>query len=179
MRVALYVFLLAMLVTCMVVAADQNGQDVQKDQSVAQNLVTINVKDADLRGVLAMIFDQTGISYSLAEDVQGTVTAYIGDQPVDTALRSILSPRGYIWRKEGPIYIVSKKLEEQKPVQREVISPIIPNRLDENNSSKRELRTERIPLNFIDAYDLADMIRGGQSGSDSRRYGPAGMNGTK
>lgn len=151
-------------------AAEPTEQAVEKR-------ITLDVRDADLRSVLITIFNQAGINYTLAEDVRGSVTAYIEDQPVDQTLRVILSPRGYVWRIDGGVYLVSKKAEPKQEDFRYVppADPIQPEIVSDNDSL--DVKTEKIALNYIDAYDLVDMLRGEQVNRGARDFGMAGTMG--
>lgn len=52
---------------------------------------SLDLQDADVRDALKLLMDSVGVqNYSIAQDVQGTVTAKITEQTFETALRAIL-----------------------------------------------------------------------------------------
>jgi hypothetical protein len=141
---------------------------------VSQPKITIDVRDADIVSVLGLIFRQAGANYSLMNDVKGTVTAHIDGRTLDEALRSVLSPRGYTWRKADGTYTVGKKREQvestQPPANPAAVQPPV-GTVDTSDEVPKTV--EKTTLNFMDAYDLKAMIEGGGRTFDQARNGYA------
>ncbi len=74
-----------------------------------QIIPSIELQDAPVRDALRILFKNVGVSYSIAPDVQGTVTASLKNVPFETALRNLLSQVDATYRLEGPIYTIIKK----------------------------------------------------------------------
>ncbi len=93
---------------------------VRKDGSEIQNTVTnfpapgaapmrkytgkpisMNLSNADIRDVLRVFGQMTGLEITVAPDVAGTVNVNIKDMPWDQALEQILRENGLTWRLEG------------------------------------------------------------------------------
>ncbi|HOK55183.1 MAG TPA: secretin and TonB N-terminal domain-containing protein [Armatimonadota bacterium] len=162
--------LLTVLSVCLaaVPALAQTTDENVNDSALSQKRITLNVRDADLKTVLMSIFNQAGVNYTFAAEVQGMVTANIDNQPVDVALRLLLSPRGYTWKKTGDVYIVAKREEVEKPIGGQYEPPSI----DISDPITEEVRLEKIPLNFVDAYDIVAILNG--EDTRSREYNNIG-----
>lgn len=76
----------------------------QTDDPGNRIVPSFEVDQADIRDALKILFNSSGISYTVAPDVQGPVTASIKDQPFRTVLRNILNQVGATWREEGGVY---------------------------------------------------------------------------
>lgn len=162
---AVFVMLLAAALS--VCAADELGN----------HRITVDFQDAELSAALKMMFSQAGVSYAIGEDVRGLVTAHIENLPLSDALRAILSPRGFVVVKYGDTYTVRRKApveESAKP------APAENTRNVEETPAREEGRiiVEKIPLKYIDAYELAAVIQGMQGiQTQPREYRPiAGWN---
>jgi hypothetical protein len=157
---------LVVLVTMAVGAAASGSGEVKR--------ITLDVRDADLASVVREILGQAGKSYSISEDVRGTVTAYIDDRPFEEALRVILSPRGFVWRVVGSVYVVDKKPKAEPEGKEWGGTPPMPPKPEPVDEEKATV-LEKLPLNFLDAYEVVAMLQGsGQQLGGVRVYGPAG-----
>ncbi len=137
--------------------------------------VSADFQDADLSSVLKMLFSQAGVSYALGEDVRGLVTAHIENLPISEALRAILSPRGFVVVKHDSTYTVQRKASAEKTVKPQATEP--PRRTEETAFAGGESRIiiEKIPLKYIDAYELAALLQGSQGiQPPAREYRPTG-----
>ncbi len=70
------------------------------------DLLTINTKDTDIREVLDLISQGTGMNILATKNVSGTVTASLHNVTAETALASILRSTGYTAHREGNITYV-------------------------------------------------------------------------
>lgn len=71
---------------------------------------SIDVQDAPVRDVVRAIFKSVGVTnYTIAPDVQGTVTISMKNMPLDTVLRNILNQVDATWRMEAGAYVIIKK----------------------------------------------------------------------
>jgi type II secretory pathway component GspD/PulD (secretin) len=138
---------------------------------LSDHKITVTAQDADIALIVGNMFKQAGVSYTLADDVRGTVTAQLDDIPLDVALKAILSPKGLTFRKQGDVYVVSKK-EVPKPAVFEIDnSPKLPE--PDPKPAIDQVAIEKIPLNFMDARELRDLIMG----NGSRTFDTAGNRG--
>ena len=111
--------------------------------------VSLDLRDAPVRTCLEMAFKQADINnFVIDNNVAGFVTMTITDQPFEVALKLIMrgatSPLTYI--KENNVYIV--KPRSITPVPQTAGPDPIPQTATNNVSF------ERIPLTYIDPYDL-------------------------
>jgi len=82
------------------------GQDVGN-----QIIPTLELDSADVREALRALFKNVGVSYSIAPEVQGTVTVSLRNVTFEVALRNILGQVNATYRVEGGIYQIVQKEE--------------------------------------------------------------------
>jgi type IV pilus assembly protein PilQ len=66
------------------------------------NMLKLNLQNADLREVLDLLGQQSGLNILPSRNIQGNVSATISDVDVETALDALLKSNGFTWRREGP-----------------------------------------------------------------------------
>jgi hypothetical protein len=71
--------------------------------------VTLELKDADVRVALTMLFKESGYNYVLTPDVQGRVTVSMHDVSWDQALRFVLESLGLTYHREDTIYYIERR----------------------------------------------------------------------
>ncbi len=62
-------------------------------------VVSENFEDTDVRQALQVLATQAGVSIIVDEQISGTITALIEDEPFETALRKVLMPLGLVSRR--------------------------------------------------------------------------------
>jgi len=71
-------------------------------QSVSDTIVpSLELEQADIRDALKLLFKNVGASYTVAPEVQGTVTVNLHNVPFETALRSLLGQVDATYRVEA------------------------------------------------------------------------------
>lgn len=131
--------LIAMVGLSIVAAAPvAMAQDDPRDKIIA----SVEFQDGDIRDVLRFIFTKVGVSYTVANDVQGSVTISLKDKPFETILQAVLKQVDATYRVEGNIYNIIKK-------EAVVINP-------ENNSGSGTLPTTNQTRLFPIRIDHAD-----------------------
>ncbi len=78
-----------------------------------QNIPSLEYQDADVREALRALFRTVGVSYTIAPDVQGTITVALKNVTFETALLNILRQVDATYRVEVGIYQIVKR--EQQP----------------------------------------------------------------
>lgn len=74
------------------------------------NVPSVDFQDAPVRDVIRALFKSVGLTnYTIAQDVQGTVTISMKNMPLDTVLRNILNQVDATWRVEAGAYNIIKK----------------------------------------------------------------------
>ena len=69
--------------------------------------ISVNAKKTDIRDVLRLISQQSGINIIPDASVKGNIDVNVKDLSLEEALKAILEPNGYIYKKRGNVYLVS------------------------------------------------------------------------
>jgi type IV pilus assembly protein PilQ len=115
--------------------------------------LTFNFQDIEVRSVLQILADFTGLNIIAADSVGGNVTLRLNDVPWDQALELILKSKGLSKRKTGNVVLVAPtseiiKIEEDELAAKEVELKLEP------------LRTEYIQINYAKAEDIQALLVG-------------------
>lgn len=78
------------------------------------NGITLNVRDGQVRDVLASVAALSGKSIVTDSSVQGTVTLNLKDVPFGTALRIITAAKGLSYRLTGDVILVGSAAGMEK-----------------------------------------------------------------
>ena len=76
------------------------------DTGFLNQQMSINMKNSDIKNVLMLIGELTGLNIVISPAVQDTVTANLEDVTVKSALDAILQPNGYSYFVRENIIIV-------------------------------------------------------------------------
>jgi len=82
-----------------------SAQNDPRDQIIQ----SLELQDAPIRDALRILFKNVGVSYTIASDVQGTVTASLKSVPFETALRNLLGQVDATYRVEASIFNIVRK----------------------------------------------------------------------
>lgn len=118
--------------------------------------LSLNFQDIEVRSVLQLIADFTGLNLVASDTVAGRITLRLQNVPWDQALDLILKTKGLDKRKVGNVMLVApadeiaarEKLELESSKQIEELAP---------------LRTEYVQVNYAKAQDLAELITSGDN----------------
>ncbi len=138
--------------------------------------LTFNFQDIEVRSVLQILADFTGLNIIASDSVGGNVTLRLNDVPWDQALELILKSKGLSKRKTGNVVLVAPtseiiKIEEDELAAQEVEEQLEP------------LRTEYIQIDYAKAEDIQALLIGSNvlksetessSSSNSSRRGGGG-----
>jgi len=69
-------------------------------------LITVDVQEADIRSVMRLFSEVSGLNFILTDNVQGVVTAHLTDVPWDTALAAILYSEGLAMQQMGTVAVI-------------------------------------------------------------------------
>ena len=86
--------------------ASAQGGDVS-----GQIIPSLELNEADVREALKILFRSVNVSYSIAPDVQGTITLSLKNVPFETALRNITNQVDATYRVEGGVYQIIRREE--------------------------------------------------------------------
>ena len=125
--------------------------------------LSLNFQAIDVRAVLQVIADFTGLNIITSDTVQGSLTLRLKDVPWDQALDIILQTKGLDMRKNGNIVLIAPReelaLKEKQQLESQVqISDLEP------------LQTELFQLNYAKAADILNIVnvsKAGAGGTDT------------
>jgi type IV pilus assembly protein PilQ len=123
-----------------------------KSQRYTGEKLSLNFQDIEVRAVLQLIADFTGLNIVSSDTVRGNVTLRLRNVPWDQALDIILKTKGLAKRQVGNVMLIGpseeiaarEKLELQTHQQVEELAP---------------LRSEYIQVNYAKASDLAALLK--------------------
>lgn len=130
--------------------------------------LSLNFQDIDVRSVLQLIADFTGLNLVASDSVTGKITIRLQNVPWDQALDIIMKSKGLDKRQIGNVIMIApaeeiaarEKLEIQNNQQVEQLAP---------------LSTQYIQLSYAKAADILTLITSGRNGgSGSGSGGVAG-----
>ncbi len=140
--------------------------------------VSLDLKDVDVRAAIESLFRGTGKSFTIDQEVQGTIpSVVIRDVPFDVALKTLARTAGLIYRVDTGIYLIQKK-----QVVPDVAAPVVQDTTVEvQATTTEETVIDKIPLSNTGASELLGMMNGqtgnGNSGYGNSGYGNSGFGG--
>lgn len=81
----------------------------QEEENFDGEPISITLKAADLRDVMATFAQLTGLTFKIEEGVEASITMSVVDVPWDKALHDMLNAHGLVARVDGQTVHVSKK----------------------------------------------------------------------
>ena len=135
-----------------VTQAEKEEQDRKKLRYTGER-ISLNFQDIEVRAILQLLADFTGLNLVTSDTVTGNVTLRLKNVPWDQAMDIILQSKGLGIREEGNVIMVApqeeiaarERLELETEQQIEELAPLI---------------TEYIRINYASAGDLAGLISG-------------------
>ncbi|MBT8123110.1 MAG: type IV pilus secretin PilQ [Gammaproteobacteria bacterium] len=118
--------------------------------------LSLNFQDIEVRSVLQLIADFTGINVVVSDTVGGSLTLRLKNVPWDQALDIILKTKGLAMRQTGNVMLVApseeiaarEKLELESKKQIEELEP---------------LYSEYIQINYAKASEIANLLKSGDT----------------
>lgn len=120
--------------------------------------LSLNFQDIEVRSVLQLIADFTGLNVVVSDSVKGTLTLRLKNVPWDQALDIILKTKGLDKRKSGNVLLVAptEEIAQQEKVSLEAKQQI---------KELSPIRSEFIQVNYAKAEEMAELLGGGDKGS--------------
>ena len=131
-KMLLRYFFYTLIGACLLFGQNSNDKRTKTFYDLNHKM-SINMNDSDIRNVLELIGELTGLNIVITPDVQDTVTANLENVSVRAALDAILQPNGYSYFIKENIIII-------KQADTRMIG---------------ELQTEIVKLKYIDASGLS------------------------
>lgn len=116
------------------------------------DLLSLNFQDIEVRAILQILADFTGMNIVVSDSVKGNLTLRLQNVPWDQALDIILRTKGLTMRQNGNVIFIAPTEEvaarEKLDLEsRKTVQELIP------------LRTEIIQVNYAKAKDLAELLK--------------------
>ncbi|MCY6412430.1 type IV pilus secretin PilQ [Acinetobacter sp. VNH17] len=140
-----------------------------KAQTYTGNKISLDFQDIEVRRVLQLLADFTGINMVAADTVQGNITLRLKDVPWDQALDIVLKTKNLDKRRNGNVIwiapvseLIKAEEEEAKAIAQSVkLSP---------------LQTEYIQLSYAKAADIEKLITQGKNSNTNNNGGSSNTN---
>ena len=133
------------------------------------DLLSLNFQDIEVRAILQILADFTGLNIVVSDSVKGNLTLRLQNVPWDQALDIILRTKGLSMRQNGNVIFIAPTEEvaarEKLDLEsRKVVQELVP------------LRTEIIQVNYANAKNLADLLKrkSGEKGVEQSILSPRG-----
>lgn len=149
---------------------EEEDKEAQFDPSKKKykgDLLSLNFQDIEVRAILQILADFTGMNIVVSDTVKGNLTLRLQNVPWDQALDIIMRTRGLSMRQNGNVMFIAPTEEiaarERLDLEsRRTVDELIP------------LRTEIMQVNYAKAKDLADLLRRKGSGTEKDQV-PSGV----
>ncbi|WP_168398437.1 type IV pilus secretin PilQ family protein [Acinetobacter indicus] len=140
---------------------DKNPFKPRAAQSYTGKKISLDFQDIEVRRVLQLLADFTGINMVAADTVQGNITLRLKDVPWDQALDIILKTKNLDKRRNGNVIWIAPVAELIKAEEEEA-------KAIAQSVKLAPLQTEYIQLNYAKAADIEKLITDGKNASNSR-----------
>ncbi len=130
---------------------DQQDRKRRDQITYSGDRLTLNFQDIEVRAVLQLLADFTGLNLVASDSVKGNVTLRLKNVPWDQALDIILKAKGLTMRQKGNVMMIGPTeevvaREEQELAATQKIKELAP------------LRTDYIQINYAKAADIATLL---------------------
>ena len=122
--------------------------------------LSLNFQNIEVRSVLQVIADFTGLNIVTSDTVTGNLTLRLKDVPWDQALDIIMQTKGLDMRKNGNIVLIAPREELALKEKQQLEAQAQINDLE-------PLQTETFQLNYAKAADILNIVSVGKSGTDT------------
>lgn len=132
-------------------APSAKEEEIEEDKVYTGQKISLDFKDADIRNILRLIADISGLNIIVSENVRGKVTIKLENVPWDEVLDIILETNslGKIWMKSV------MRIETQKEIRR-----ISEDKYTAQKSREKvaDLKSEVVDIIYRDASDIVDLL---------------------
>ena len=126
--------------------------ETRRKETYEGERLSLNFQNIEVRSVLQLIADFTGLNLVVSDSVAGSLTLRLKNVPWDQALDIILKTKGLGMRENGNVLYIApneeiaarEKLELESQQQVEELAP---------------LRSEFLEINYAKASDLAELLK--------------------
>jgi len=144
------------------VTPEDESAEKRKKFGYTGEKLSLNFQDIEVRAVLQLIADFTGMNMVTSDTVKGNVTLRLQNVPWDQALDIILKTKGLASRQMGNVILVApseeiaarEKLEFESQKQKEELAPLV---------------SDLIQVNYAKAGELAALLKAKENSMLSER----------
>ncbi|AXQ23707.1 type IV pilus secretin PilQ [Acinetobacter wuhouensis] len=137
-------------------------------QSYTGKKISLDFQDIEVRRVLQLLADFTGINMVAADSVQGNITLRLKDVPWDQALDIILKTKNLDKRRNGSVIWIAPVAELIKAEEDEA-------KAYAQSIKLAPLQTEYVQLNYAKAADIEKLIVQGKNSNTSSSSSGSGV----
>ena len=128
----------------------------QREKTYKGQRLSLNFQDIEVRSVLQLLADFTGLNMVVSDTVGGNITLRLKDVPWDQALDIILQTKGLTSRRYGNVIMVApieevaarERLELEAQKQIEELAPLV---------------SELVQVNYAKASNLAEILKASEN----------------
>jgi type IV pilus assembly protein PilQ len=142
------------------VIEDLQSADRKNEFGYTGDKLSLNFQSIEVRSVLQLLADFTGINLVTSDTVQGSLTLRLKNVPWDQALDIILKTKGLAMRQNGNVMLIAPAAEITAREKQELVAQ---KQLIELES----LYSEIIEINYAKATDLATLLSGNLEETDA------------
>ncbi|MCC5861912.1 MAG: type IV pilus secretin PilQ, partial [Gammaproteobacteria bacterium] len=136
-----------------VVRREEPRSPFDEDKTYSGERLTLNFQDIEVRAVLQLLADISGLNMVVADSVTGSVTLRLQNVPWDQALDIVMATRGLDSRRNGDVLLIAPAAEIAARERAELASRAEIQQLE-------PLRSEFLQVNYAKASDLGRLIAG-------------------
>lgn len=129
------------------------SEDLKEVKKYTGKKLTLNFQNMDVRAILQVIADFTGLNVMASDKVQGSMTLRLKDVPWDQALDLVLQSQGLQKIKEGNVIWVATNAEIQQ-MNKEKLA------LQQEKEALEPLKLKFFQVNYYKAEDLKKILEG-------------------
>lgn len=131
----------------------EEAEEAKKDEfGYSGEKLSLNFQNIEVRAVLQLIADFTGLNVVASDSVQGNITLRLKNVPWDQALDIILKTRGLGMRQSGNVVLIAPNQELAEREKRELEAK-------KQMVDLAPLRTEFYSINYAKAADIATILK--------------------
>jgi type IV pilus assembly protein PilQ len=140
------------------------SEDLKEAKKYTGKKLTLNFQNMDVRAILQVIADFTGLNVMASDKVQGSMTLRLKDVPWDQALDLVLQSQGLQKMKEGNVIWVATNAEIQQ-MNKEKLA------LQQEKEALEPLKLKFFQINYYKAEDLKKILEGKSGiGKDTNKF---------
>lgn len=136
--------------------AEEIQQAKLKKQVFTGKRISLNFQNINIRAVLQLLADFTGINMVVSDKVQGDITLRLNDIPWDQALDIILTTQGLDKKRTGNVMLIDTKVSMGKMEEEQLKS-------QQSIEKLEPIRSDLLQINYAKAIDIATLIKDKQN----------------